>query len=360
MQISGFPKTKIRNEKIGKIIFSKVLEMSLVKYLTFIEKTTKQMSYRISGIVENEMFYAKVRINNIYPDMIEDKSGLRLEVSNDCLFNFYSTENFTENKLICSLNWIKTRNEFSLHILKNLLDYQSKYWFSGKKVDLKPLTLKQFLSLYPLPYLDQTRLSRLIPNLSIMNPQDQLINIRSLFISKKKHHALLIKEIVDENESVLKDKDIQYLLAQKKVHLSLRTICNCRKLLNIPNYKERDVYYEKDITFNDYRLLAKKYLNKIPSEPGVYELSISSKINYMNRRSSVIYLGCSNNLRKRIANYLGNKIKNVHLNNFADKYDLSVRFFLTEKHKLVEKKLLKNFKNKYSELPKANSLGVYL
>jgi len=86
-------------------------------------------------------------------------------------------------------------------------------------------------------------------------------------------------------------------------------------------------------------------------------LSISSKVDYMNHRSNVIYIGSSKNLRKRIANYSGNKLKNVHLNNFTNSHDVFVRFYLTENYIFIEKNLLKNFKNKYGELPKANSLG---
>jgi len=234
--------------------------MPLVKYLSYIEKTTKKipMPFLTHEFVKKKLVYAKIRIN-------PHKSGLRFEVSDKRLVNIYSTENCTENKIICSLKWINTRNEFSLHILKSLLDYQSEYWFYGKETNLKPLTLKKFLSLYPLQYLDQTRFSRLIPNLSVINPKNQLINLKSLFISKKKYHAHLIKEIVYNNENALKDKDIQYLLAQKGVHLSVRTICNCRKLLNIPNYKEKSAcYYEKDITFSGY----------IPVTSGLKKISI--------------------------------------------------------------------------------------
>jgi len=256
------------------------------------------------------------------------------------------------------LKWVNTRNAFSFHILKSLLHYQKKYWLSGKKVDLKPLTLKQFLSLYPHQYLDQTRLSRLIPNLLVISLQNQVINLRTLFISKKKYHSYLIKQIVDENENTLKNREIQYLLSQKGVHLSLRTICNCRKLLNIPNYKEKPpYYYGQDITFSDYIMLSKKYFNEIPSESGIYELSLSTKIGYPNHKSNVIYIGYSKNLRKRIASYSGNAIKNRPLKEFIDNHDVFVRFCLTENYNLLEKKFLRNFRNIYGELPKTNSLG---
>jgi len=86
-------------------------------------------------------------------------------------------------------------------------------------------------------------------------------------------------------------------------------------------------------------------------------LSISSKIDYLNYNCAVIYIGSSKNLRKRLANYSGNKLKNVRLNNFTNNQDVFARFYFTENHILVEKNLLKGFKNIYGELPKANSLG---
>lgn len=343
----------MNKQKIGKTIFSKVLEMPLRKYLIYIQKSTRGLikSFSTHEFSHKKIFYAKVMVRN---------NNLCFEVSDNRLENIYPTQNYTEDKIICSLNWINTRNRFSLHILKSLLDYQSEYWFSGKDTDLKSLTLKEFLSLYPLPHFDQSRLSRLISNLSVINPQNQLINLKCLFISTRKYHAYLIKEIVEVNENALKDKDIQYLLTQKGINLSLRTICNCRKLLNIPNYKEKTAYnYEKYIYFCNYIMLSKKYLNKIPTEAGIYELSIqiTTGIDYWNHRSSVIYIGSAKNLRKRLTNYLGNSLKNSLLSRFINNYNVFVRFYLTENYILVEKNLLKNFKKNYGELPKANFLG---
>jgi len=335
---------------LSKIIFSNVLEMPLRKYLATIEKTVNELSTPFSTHhnEEKELFYARV--------MIKDGT-LCFKVSDKRLETIYSVDNCTDNKTVCSLKWINTRNRFSLHILKSLFDYQRKYWFSGKKRDIKPLTLRQFLFLYPLQYLEESRLSRLLQNLSVKSPQDQIFNLRSLFISKKKYHSYLIEEMVN-NENTLKDKDIQNILTERGIYLSVRTICNCRELLNIPNYKERDIYYyEKDINSSDYIMISKKYLHKIPNEAGVYEISIPLKIDYLNHRSNVIYIGCSKNLRKRIADYSGNNLKNNRLKNFVNNYDVFVRFCLDENYSLREKLFLKKFMNIYGELPKANSVG---
>ena len=153
------------------------------------------------------------------------------------------------------------------------------------------------------------------------------------------------------------DLPVQYLLDQKGLHLSLRTICNCRKSLNVPNWREKGGNYEKGINFCDYIPLSRKHLKKIPNEAGVYEASVSLKVDYKNRRSNVIYIGSSKNLRKRIGDYTSGKLKNRTLEEFINYGDVFLRFCIAEDYIKVEKMLLKNFKNTYSELPKANSLG---
>lgn len=250
--------------------------MPLVKYLNFIKITTKQRSSRNFGIDKNKIFYSKIRVNQTNSENIWDKPALSFEILDNRLINIYSTENCTlldsknltgcnEDKIVCSLNWINTRNKFSLHILERLLDYQSKYWFSGKEADIKPLTFEKFLSLYPFRYLDKSRLSRLITNLSVINPQNRLINLRSLFRSKRRYHAYFIREIIsiNQDEKILKDKNIQYMLSQRGINLSVRTICNCRKLLHIPSYREKSIFnYGKDIIFSNYIPVASRFKKK--------------------------------------------------------------------------------------------------
>lgn len=230
---------------------------------------------------------------------------------------------------------------------------------------MQPLTFRQFLSMYPLRYLDESRLSRLLPKLFVLTPHHEVISLKSLFLSPKRVYAYRIKELIHSSERPLKDKEIQSLLAQEGIHLSLRTTCNCRKLLNIPNYKERAAhYYGRDIAFSEYRELSKripsgseKKFNRTPAEPGVYELSISGKLDYERGKSYIIYIGSSRDLRKRLASYSGNGIMNGQLSRFLKKQEVFVRFCRTEHYRLLEEELLKNFRNNYGELPKCNKLG---
>ena len=195
------------------------------EYLSYIEEITKKGSI-------GPCFAEKTgKENTPYAKATIITGSLRYRVCNKRLEKIYPTSGYTDDKTVCSLKWINTRNRLSEHIIKSLLGYQSKFWFSTKNVDLKPLTLKQFISLYPAQYLDQSRLSRLVSNLSIINPQGKLICVRDLFISERRCHAYLIKEIIDSEENALTDCAIQSLLAQKGIHLMLKTICNCRGLI---------------------------------------------------------------------------------------------------------------------------------
>jgi len=335
------------------MIFSKILEMPLEQYLTYIDKKTDadkaRHEHRPSGR-KKKLLYARVIVHN---------GKLTFVISDPRLANsvLIDPQKIPGNGIV-ALKWINTRNAFSKHILKSLLDYQRAFWLSGKEADLKPLALRQFLLMYPFQYLDQSRLSRLLPMLRVETPQGKVLTLRKLFPSRKRYYAYRVEAIINQHDVPLRDKDIQSALALEGIHLSLRTICNCRKLLNIPNYKQRlSDYYGKDVRFSDYVKLSKGQHNRIPSEAGVYELSLTDNIQYARHRCNVLYIGSSKNLRKRMLNYSGGEVKNIRLRSYVNGSALFVRCFLTEHYIQVEKELLKQFKRTYGELPRANTLG---
>lgn len=327
--------------------------MTLEQFLKYIDRKSSvnpdQRRHKSAGR-KNKLLYATVVVHN---------GNVRFTISDSRLANNIPiVHRKNQDNSIVALKWINTRNAFSRHILQNLLDYQYAFWRSGRETALKPLTLKQFLQLYPFKYLDQSRLSRLIPTLLVETPQRKVITLRDLFPSKKRCIAYRIEEIINDRNALLKDKDIQNVLAREGIHLSIRTICNCRKLLNIPNYKKRiSTYYGKDTRFSDYIKLCNGQSNKIPPEAGIYELSTSGKIQYDKNQCEILYIGASKDLRKRLLNYSGEKIKNGRLTKWVNGSDIFVRYFLTENYLQVERKLLKQFKQTYGELPKGNKLG---
>lgn len=290
----------------------------------------------------------------IIPEILDERLQMR-----------YSAHGSHDRKVTYALRWINTRNEFSHHVLQSLMTYQRNYFLSGKEVDLKPLTFKEFLSRFPCQHLDQSRLSRLVGNLLVRTPQEEIISLRNLYVSRKRSYAYHIKEVVDESASsgdnALTDSEIQSELTTGGICLTVRTICNCRRLLNIPHHKERaSHYYGRDVALSDHMVVSEKKFGKIPVEPGVYELSLDSKIDYPKHMSNVIYIGSSGNLCKRIATYSGRKVKNAHLSLLVGRGELFVRYVVSSEHRTLEKTLLKSFKGNYGALPKANTIGEFL
>jgi RNA polymerase sigma-54 factor len=345
----------MNRKKIARMIFSRILQLSLEKYLSYIGKVTKGVHHAVAAgkSTQTKLIYARV---------IRKGQELSFDIPDSRLANDFPTESVVEERTVIAYKWITTRNRFSIHILRSLLEYQRDFFFSSKESDLAPLTFKQFLSLYPHRHLDQSRLSRVVSNLFVEMPQQEVINLRHLFLSKKRWHSYHIREIINASDENLKDWDIQKLLARRGIYLSLRGICACRKLLSIPNYKERSYpyYYGKNMRFSDYLALSERRFSRIKAEPGIYEFSVPFKISYAKNRSNIVYIGSSGNLRKRIASYSSSNVKNSRLAELITNQEVFVRFCCDERPVELEKRLLNNFRTIYGELPKANILGADL
>jgi hypothetical protein len=351
----GKNSSPLHGSTIAKITLSKILKMTLVKYVTFIER-------KINGAKDHKgkrvSFYAKV---------IPINGDLKLEIADERLLKRYPINATNNNEVVVKM--INTRNEFSKHIVRGILTIQRKFWETGEELDIKPLTSKQFLSLFPFPKLDESRLSRLVSVLPLQTQGGRIVNLRRLFSSSRRFFATVIKGVLDESDEALTDKDIQTVLHdQYDIHLSVRTICECRKLLSIPNFREQCAcYYPKGISFSkSIAMISSRQsavgrgINRIPAESGVYELRLSLKIPYPQCSSHVIYIGSSKNLRRRTSNYTGTVLKNKRIAGFLSNDNVCIHYYVTTDHIRLEKELLKNFKQHYGQLPKGNIIGAKL
>ena len=347
----------LHGSTIAKITLSKILKMSMNQYISFVER-------KINGLENYKekrfSFFAKVIPANENISFSEKPCYIfKIEVANERLIKQYPL-NGQSNEVVVKM--INTRNKLSEHIVRGIIEFQKKFWDAGDVAYIKPLTLKKFILIYPHPNLDESRLSRLGSVLLLQMQSGKTIILKNLFISKRRFYANVIKKLIDESDKVLTDKDIQtILIKQYDTHISVRTICECRKLLSIPNFRERsNCYYPNGISFSNLIAEFSKNINQIPAEQGVYELCLSSKMPYQVYSSNVIYIGCSMNLHRRIASYNEKVLKNKCIAEFIHNDNVSIRYHVTADYIELEKRLLGNFKKHYGQLPKGNKIGAKL
>ena len=337
-------------ENIGKIIFSRVLSMPMAKYREYIASVcgAAAASRRYDGGQPGETVFACVKISSRNP---------ATEIADNCFMEIFPVP-AADPWTICSLRWINTRNRFSRHILRNLLRYQKRYWLTEREMDLRPLSLKRFLTEYPLRYLDVSRLSRLLAVLRVETPKGGNIGLRSLFVSNLRYCSFVVREIINQSTNSLNDRRIQERLRQKGIAVSVRTVCYARGLLHIPNYAERNrTGYEGKAQFSVYFPLNRENITRIPEIPGVYEISAATSVNYRNGKSVTAYLGATKCLRRRLMHYTNGQIKNTALLPIIRESGVNIRYFPTDNYRNCEKRLLLNFKACFGELPMANVLG---
>ena len=337
-------------EKIGKIIFSRVLSMPMAKYREYIASVcgAPAASRRYDGGQTGKTVFARVKISSRNP---------AAEIADDCFTEIFPVL-AADPRTICSLRWINTRNRFSRHILQKLLRYQKRYWLTERKTDLRPLSLKRFLTEYPLRYLDVSRLSRLLAVLRVETPKGRNIGLRSLFVSNRRSCSFVIREIINQSANSMNDREISERLLQRGIAVTARTVCYARGLLHIPNYAERNRSgYEGKAQFSGYFPLNRENITRIPEIPGVYEISAAASVNYRNGKSMTVYLGATKCLRRRLMHYTNGQIKNTALLPIIRESGVNVRYFPTDNCRDCEKRLLLNFKACFGELPMANVLG---
>jgi hypothetical protein len=337
-------------EKIGNIIFSKVLSLPMAKYRAYIASVCGAPvdTRRYGGGQKTETVFARVKISDRNPEA---------EIADNCFEEIFPIP-AADLRTICSLRWINTRNQFSRHILRNLLRYQKRYWLTERETDLRPLSLKRFLAEYPLRYLDVSRLSRLLAVLRVETPKGGNIGLRSLFVSNRKYCAFAVREMINQSADSLTDREIRERLLQSGTDVSVRTVCYTRGLLHIPNYAERNKSgYEGTVQFSGYFPLNRENIARIPEIPGIYEISAAASFNYQKGKSMTAYLGASKCLRRRLMHYTYGQIKNTALLPIIRESGVNVRYFPTDDYRDCEKRLLLNFKACFGKLPMANVLG---
>ena len=345
----------INRKTVARIIFANVLEMSIDKYLDYVD--------RFRTMTSAAPFYKVRHIDKrITSDVPQGITGIVARENGRFLFfspeyvklDFELLEEPSELKWKYCMNWIRTKNHFLHHVIGNALLLQKRFCETHDRKTLASVSLKAFLEEYPLPYLDISRLSRLLCNTWISLDGAQYL-LRDFFWSRKRINACIVEHIVRQQWYKMKDEETQAVVKRLYgVDVSIRTICNYRNYADIPAYNKRRLSSRYSNLFSKPIRLNKKSLSQVPSKAGVYEICVKKPIRYQKGRSPIIYFGRSGDLRKRIQSYLHNHVKNPVIIHYRGCQDLLIRHFVTAKHNEVERELVIGFRYAFGSLPAAN------
>lgn len=291
--------------------------------------------------------------------------------------------------LLRRLRLINTRNRLTHALMQTVLALQAAYLRSGQALTLLPLTQAEISArLRSEPTLavvaDPGRVSRLVRVLSIALPNGDTVPVNRLFPKPRQVHCHFVDHVIKREKAwmlqgvlwePLTDAAIATILKHEYgLRLSQRTVTNIRHDLAIPNGRSRSQrmnYLAATEGFSTLLPLTPQALRTaIPAQPGVYEIRASlnppvsqAKAGWLEKSAppgphSVVYIGSTVDLRKRLGDHLrgssDNRLLHAHLANGAAR----VRFHLvSEGWRWAERDLYRVFCETFGTPPLCNRMS---
>jgi len=287
------------------------------------------------------------------------------------------------------LRLINTRNRLTHALMQAVLASQAAYLRSGQTLTLLPLTRAEIsarlrsesdLSVVA----DPGRISRLVRVLSIALPNGEVVPLGSLFPKPRQVHCHFVDHVIKKEKAwmlegvlcePLTDEAIAAILKREYgIRLLRRTVANIRRDLAIPDYRSRSQrmnYLAATEGFSTLVPLTPQALRTaVPAQPGVYEIRAAfaspmgeSKEGWFEKSvsawpHSVVYIGSTGDLRKRLGDHLRGSSDNVLLYNHLSDGTARVRFRLvSEGWRWAERDLYRVFCETFGTPPLCNRMS---
>ena len=406
-------KNKLDAVLLGKIVFARFLENSLLGFKRFVARV--ECSAEFSALTP---WLTVARLEDAQwvdraLDAIPNSSstlGEVREVRGRLLFVYHSESYIREyvfNELemrrrrncrefpaelartLHRLRLINSRNRLTDAVVKGLLASQAEFLLSGKMLSLRPLTQAQMsenlraqsgLAMVA----DAGRISRLVRGLSIVLPTGKALPMAQLFPGPRTTHCHFVDYVIKREISwveqgvlagPLSDQAIAEILERENgIRLSRRTVANIRYALAIPNSRrrgERMNYLTATEGFSMLIPLTQQTLRSVvPAHAGVYEIR-SDCLSELGRGSDsserrisppephgVVYIGSSGDLRKRLNDHLRGSSGNNLLHRCIAEGAAQVRYrLISDGWRWVERKLYRIFCETFGTPPFANRMS---
>ena len=291
--------------------------------------------------------------------------------------------------VLCRLRLINTRNRLTHALMQMVLASQAAYLRSGQPLMLVPLTqaaisarLRSTSTLSVVA--DPGRISRLVRGLSITLPNRKVAPLSTLFTKPRQVYRHFVDHVIKKEtawmfQGVLRepltDEAIAVILERDfGVRLSRRTIVNVRHDLAIPDCRSRSLrmyYLAATEGFSALVPLTTQVLRaSIPAHSGVYEIRtvVTSRPseekdgfrekNVLSRQHSVLYIGSSANLRKRLGDHLRGNSDNTLLYKHIADGAARVRFrLISDEWRRAERDLYLVFCETFGAPPPCNRMS---
>ena len=285
------------------------------------------------------------------------------------------------------LRLINTRNRLTHALMQAVLASQAAYLRSGQALALLPLTQAEIsarlrsesnLSVVA----DPGRISRLVRVLSIALPNGEAVPFGRLFPKPRQVHCHFVDHVIKREKAwmlqgvlwvPLTDEAIAAILKREYgIRLSRRTVANIRHDLAIPDCRSRSQrmnYLTATEGFSTLVPLTPQALRTaVPAQPGVYEIRAAlgspvSEAGWLEKSAppgphSVVYIGSTGDLRKRLGDHLRGSSDNVLLYNHLADGAARVRFrLISEGWRWAERDLYRVFCETFGTPPRCNRMS---
>ena len=287
------------------------------------------------------------------------------------------------------LRLINTRNRLTHALMQAVLVSQAAYLRSGHTLALLPLTQAEIsarlrsesnLSVVA----DPGRISRLVRVLSIALPNGKAVPLGGLFPKPRQVHCHFVDHVIKKEKAwilqgvlrePLTDEAIATILEREYgIRLLRRTVANIRHDLAIPDCRSRSQrmnYLAATEGFSALLPLTPQALRTaVPAQPGVYEIRAAlgspmseTKVGWLEKSvppgpHSVVYIGSTGDLRKRLGDHLRGSSDNVLLHNHLADGAARVRFRLvSEGWRRAERDLYRVFCETFGTPPLCNRMS---
>ncbi len=182
------------------------------------------------------------------------------------------------------------------------------------------------------------------------------------FLLPKRYSIIYIhiKYLLNKYENLTDAKLSFYLKNEFNIKATKSKIYEIRKRYFIPNKTNRtkNIYleYEKNYTFSFN--LNHDNIKKFKNITAVYELVGNEEYHYNYKSTRTVYVGSTNNLKRRLTQYLADFGHTDKIRNFISNNEVYFRFIQTENYRDLEKDILEAFYITCGNYPVLNSNRV--